>query len=260
MAGGPGDAASPVSYWFWAGCKGHARVGRVRNHNPGLNGLLVVDKPLGLSSMGVVRRVRRAAGGAKVGHAGTLDPLATGVVICCLGKATRAVEQLMGLTKVYDAVVDLSAFTTTDDREGEREEVAVAHPPDRAAVDRAIGRFIGLIDQTPPAFSAVHVGGQRAYKLARRGEAVDIPSRTVRVDAIEVLDVAWPLLSLRVTCGRGTYIRSLARDLGVALGTGGHLASLRRTAVGPYRVEDAWPLERCEQGVTAKDLLAIPGC
>lgn len=231
---------------------------RIKNRNPALNGLLVVDKPLHLSSMGVVRRVRRAAGGAKTGHAGTLDPLATGVVICCLGKATRAVEQLMGLTKGYDAVVDLSAFTATDDREGERQEIEVAVPPDRALIGGVCDRFIGSIEQTPPAFSAVHIDGQRAYRLARQGAVVDIPSKVVRIDAIELLDYAWPMLSLRITCGRGTYIRSLARDLGEALGTGGHLASLRRTAVGPYRVEDAWTLERCEGGIEAEDLLPIP--
>lgn len=229
-----------------------------RNHNPSLCGLIVVDKPIGLSSMDVVRRVRRAAGGAKVGHAGTLDPLATGVVICCLGKATRAVEALMGLPKVYDARVDLSAFTTTDDLEGPRDEVTVVEPPTREAVDAACGRFVGVIEQRPPAFSAVHVDGQRAYKLARRGEAVDIPIKRVRIDAVEVLGYAWPMLEVRVRCGRGTYIRSLARDLGVALGTGGHLAALRRTAVGPYTLAGAAPIERCEQPITQADLLPAP--
>lgn len=231
---------------------------RRRNSNPHLHGLIVVDKPLGLSSMDVVRRVRRAAGGAKTGHAGTLDPLATGVVICCLGRATRAAERLMGLPKVYEAAVDLSAFTTTDDREGEPKPVEVASPPTAAEIDRACRRFVGRIEQTPPAFSAVHVDGQRAYKLARRGEAVEIPTKTVRIDAIDVLSYDWPLLNVRVHCGRGTYIRSLARDLGVALGTGGHLASLRRTAVGPYTLAIAVPIERCERPITQDDLLPIP--
>ena len=231
---------------------------RRRNLNPSLNGLLVIDKPLGLSSMDVVRRVRRAAGGARTGHAGTLDPLATGVVICCLGRATRAVEQLMGLTKVYDAVVDLSAFTATDDREGERQEIPVDTPPTPAEIDAACASFTGEIDQTPPAYSAVHIDGQRAYKLARQGAQVEIPSKRVRIDAIDILAYDWPDLSLRITCGRGTYIRSLARDLGCTLGTGGHLASLRRTSVGSYRVEDAWSLERCDRGIQEADLLPIP--
>ncbi len=226
-----------------------------------MEGLLVVDKPLGVSSMDVVRRVRRAAGLGrrfKVGHAGTLDPLATGVVVCCLGKATRAVEQLMGLTKVYDAVVDLSAFTTTDDREGERQEVAVAQIPDEATVRQVLATFIGEVEQVPPVYSAVHVDGQRAYKLARRGEQPDMPARTVRIDAIELNRYDWPLLDITVTCGRGTYIRSLARDIGVRLGTGGHLASLRRTAVGPYTLDKAVTFDRLESPLRQEDLLPTP--
>ena len=221
-------------------------------------GLLVVDKPIGWSSMDVVRRVRRAAGRAKTGHAGTLDPLATGVVICCLGRATRCVVRLMDLTKVYETRVDLSAFTTTDDREGERDVVDVAQPPSEAQVREAVGRFVGHIEQRPPAFSAVHIGGRRAYKLARRGEVVDMPVRTVRVDAIEVLAYAWPELSLRITCGKGTYIRSIARDLGQTLGTGGHLSALRRTAVGSYGLSLAVDAARLEQPIGADDLLPMP--
>lgn len=223
-----------------------------------LCGLIVVDKPLGLSSMGVVRRVRRAAGGCKTGHAGTLDPLATGVVICCLGKATKCVESLMGLAKVYETVIDLTAFTTTDDMEGERLEVDVAEPPTREAVEAVCGRFLGEVRQTPPAYSAVHIHGQRAYKLARRGETIDMPSKTVRIDAIDILDYTWPMLTLRIVCGRGTYIRSLGRDIGEALGTGGHLASLRRTAVGGYTIEHAHPIERFESPVGQDDLLGVP--
>ncbi len=226
-----------------------------------LEGLLVVDKPLGASSMDVVRRVRRAAGLGrrfKVGHAGTLDPLATGVVICCLGKATRLVEKLMGLTKVYQATIDLSAFTTTDDREGVRQEVAVEDPPDEAAVRAALARFVGLIEQRPPAFSAVHIDGQRAYKLARKGETPEMPARTVRIDAIDMHRYDWPLLDVTVTCGRGTYIRSLARDIGVVLGVGGHLAALRRTAVGPYTLERAVDFNRLEQPLRQEDLLPVP--
>lgn len=231
---------------------------RKRYSRDDLHGLLVVDKPLGWSSMDVVRHVRRAAGNVKTGHAGTLDPLATGVVICCLGRATQCVEQLMGLTKVYEAAVDLSAFTKTDDREGERREITVDSPPDQQQVRQALQRFTGLIEQAPPAFSAVHVGGQRAYKMARRGEAVEIPLRTVRIDAIEMLDYHWPLASIRVRCGRGAYIRSLARDVGVALGTGGHLASLRRTAVGPYDLSMAYDAKRLESPIDQRDLLPMP--
>lgn len=239
-------------------------------HTPTVNpvsGLIVVDKPIGLSSMDVVRRVRRAAAdGAgvirlkqmKTGHAGTLDPLATGVVICCVGKATKAVDRLMGQTKTYETVVDLSAFTATDDLEGEREEVAIDAPPSREAVAAAIGSFLGEIEQAPPAFSAVHVNGQRAYKLARRGDAVDIKPRRVRIDAIELLGYDWPRVTLRIVCGKGVYIRSLGRDLGKALGTGGHLAALRRTSIGSYRVEDAHPIERFKRPITQADLLPVP--
>lgn len=222
-----------------------------------MSGLLVVDKPLGWSSMDVVRRVRRAAGGAKTGHAGTLDPLATGVVVCCLGRATRSVGQLMETTKLYDAVVDLSAFTATDDREGEPQVVAVDVPPDEAALRAALGGFVGFVQQTPPAYSAVHVNGQRAYKLARRGEQVTLAARTVRIDAIDVLDYAWPMATLRVTCGKGTYIRSLARDLGGALGTGGHLASLRRLAVGRYDLAMAVDSQRLDKPITQADLISV---
>ncbi len=174
-------------------------------------GLLLVDKPLGWSSMTVVRRVRRAAGGVKTGHAGTLDPLATGLVICCLGPATRTVPGLMGLTKVYETQIDLSAFTSTDDREGERREVAVAAPPDLTRLRAALEGFLGEIDQVPPNFSAIHVKGRRAYKMARRGESFTIAARKVRIDAIDLLDYAWPIIGLRITCGKGAAtIRSLA--------------------------------------------------
>ncbi len=232
-----------------------------------LSGLLVIDKPVGCSSMDVVRRVRRAAAGGiavrgrrprvKVGHAGTLDPLACGVVICCLGAATRAVPSLMDLPKTYVAQVDLSAFTATDDREAPLEPVDVPRPPDRAVIENMLPRFVGLIAQRPPAFSAVHVRGRRAYHLARQGQTVEIGPRTVRIDALELLDYAWPIATLRIDCGKGTYIRSLARDLGAAMGTGGHLASLCRMAVGPYRVQKAMSLDDLPAVLTAEDLLPV---
>lgn len=224
----------------------------------GLCGLLVVDKPLGWSSMDVVRRVRRAAGGVRTGHCGTLDPLATGVVICCLGPATRCVDRLMGMPKRYDAGVDFSAFTTTDDREGERTEMPVAAPPDEIVLRDALAKFIGQIEQVPPAFSAVHVGGKRAYKLARQGKEVSLTARTVRIDAIELLSYQWPIARLRIDCGKGTYIRSLARDLGKVLGVGGHLESLRRTAVGKYDLSLAVSGDRLNTPITGSDLLPVP--
>lgn len=231
-----------------------------------LSGLLVIDKPLGWTSMGVCSKVRGAAGGRvkgpkklKVGHAGTLDPLATGVLLVCVGKATQCVAQLMGQTKVYEATVDLSAFTASDDAEMPREEVAVEVPPTVEQIDGALLKQTGLIDQVPPNFSAIHVEGQRAYKAARQGEMLELKSRQVRIDSIERLSYDWPRLELRITCGKGTYIRSIARDLGKLLGTGGHLTALKRTAVGDYTIGMAHPFESLEDGLTQDDLLPLPG-
>ena len=220
-----------------------------------MDGLLVVNKPVGWSSMDVVRRVRAAAGGGKVGHAGTLDPLADGVVVCCLGRATRRVEQIMGLPKTYRAGVDLSAFTRTDDRESVPEPVAVAHPPPPQTVEAALARFVGRIEQTPPAHSAMRVEGRRAYQLARAGQPVALTPRPVTIHRIAQIEYAWPIATLRIRCGRGTYIRSLARDLGRALGTGGHLARLCREAVGPFTLEQAVTVERCAEGLGPADLI-----
>ena len=223
-----------------------------------LCGLLVVDKPLGWSSMDVIRKVRWAAKMKRVGHAGTLDPLATGVVVVCLGKATKSVESLMGMTKVYEARIDFSAFTSTDDAEGPRQEVVVESPPKVETLRTSIARFIGEVDQTPPMYSAIHIDGERAYKLARRGEEVVMPSRRVRIDGIELLTYAWPTAEIRVTCGKGTYIRSLARDIGKSMGTGGHLTGLRRLSVGIYDLSRSIAGERIAQGISQLDLLPAP--
>ncbi|MFW5682051.1 MAG: tRNA pseudouridine(55) synthase TruB [Phycisphaeraceae bacterium] len=222
-------------------------------------GLLVVDKPLGLTSMDVVRRVRHAAGFAKTGHAGTLDPLATGVVVCCVGNATKVIDRLMDTTKVYDTVIDLSAFTATDDREGDRDEVDVPMPPAREQIEQILPEFLGEIDQMPPAYSAIHVGGKRAYERARSGERVELGARRVRIDALDLRRYDWPELELTVTCGKGVYIRSIARELGQRLGTGGHLRSLRRTAVGRFTLAQAVTIERLEQPIDQSDLLPLPG-
>lgn len=230
-----------------------------------LNGLLVIDKPLGWSSMTVCRKVRAAAGGRvkgpnklKVGHAGTLDPLATGVLVVCIGKATKLVDQLMGQGKVYEATIDLSAFTASDDAEMPRQEVQVESPPTIDQVDAALARQTGRISQVPPDFSAVHVEGKRAYKAARQGETLDLRPRQVRVDSIERLNYDWPRLELRIACGKGTYIRSIARDLGKLLETGGHLTALKRTAVGQYALDQAYPVHDLEKGLTQDDLLPMP--
>jgi tRNA pseudouridine55 synthase len=221
------------------------------------SGILVLDKPLGLTSMTAVAAVRRRAGGVRTGHAGTLDPLATGVLVLALGRATRSIERLMATEKRYRTEIDLTAFTTTDDREGERTEVAAAAPPDEAAVRAALARFTGTIQQRPPAFSAMKVGGRRAYAAARKGTPMELAPRPVRVDAIEPVAYRWPLVTLDIRCGKGFYVRSLARDLGVALGTGGHCASIRRTAVGPFTLDEARPLDALPQRLATGDLLPL---
>lgn len=228
-----------------------------------LHGLLVIDKPAGWTSMDVVRKVRNAAskgrGKQKVGHAGTLDPLATGVLVLCFGRATRLVDRLMGQTKVYETTIDLGAFTASDDAEMPRQEVTVPTPPTLEQIDAALAAQTGLIEQVPPDFSAVHVGGRRAYQAARKGEAVELSAKQVRIDAIDRLGYDWPRLDLRITCGKGTYIRSIARDLGGLLGTGGHLTMLRRTAIGSYTAQRAHALSRFDDGLDAADLIDIEG-
>jgi tRNA pseudouridine55 synthase len=178
-----------------------------------------------------------------------------------VGKATKLCNELMADTKVYEAVVDLSRVSTTDDAEGAVTEVPVAGGgPSLGDIERVIaGAFVGTIMQTPPAYSAISVGGQRAYDLARAGKSVELAARPVRVDEFVVLGYAWPELRVRVTCGKGTYIRSLARDLGRALGVGGMLTVLRRTRSGEYSVEDARMLERVPDPVVQGDLLPMPG-
>lgn len=190
--------------------------------------------------MKAVAVIRRCAGGVRTGHAGTLDPLATGLLVIALGGATRSIERIMGDDKRYLTEIDLAAFTSTDDREGERMEIAVTEPPALARVAEALRGFVGTIRQRPPAFSAIKVAGRRAYRMARRGDAPTLPERPVTVHAIELLRYDYPIVTLAIHCGKGTYIRSIARDLGAALGTGGHCASIRRTAIGSFTVEDAF--------------------
>jgi tRNA pseudouridine55 synthase len=163
----------------------------------------------------------------------------------------------MATDKRYRTAIDLTAFTATDDREGDRTEVAVATPPDEAAVQAALARFTGTIQQRPPAFSAMKVGGRRAYAAARKGTPMELAPRPVRVDAIELVEFRFPIVTLDIRCGKGFYVRSLARDLGVALGTGGHCASIRRTAVGPFTLDEARPLDALPQRLAAADLLPL---
>jgi tRNA pseudouridine55 synthase len=220
-------------------------------------GVVVVDKPAGWTSHDVVGRMRRIAGTRKVGHAGTLDPMATGVLVVGLNRATRLLGHLALTDKAYDATVRLGASTLTDDVEGEvtatRDASGVADD-DLAA---AVAKLTGEIEQVPSAVSAVKVAGERSYARVRKGEAVDLAARTVRVEAFDVLRVRREGqvvdVDVSVVCSSGTYVRALARDLGSALGVGGHLTALRRTRVGGFELADAHPLEELE-----KELAVLP--
>jgi tRNA pseudouridine55 synthase len=211
------------------------------------SGLVVVDKPGGMTSHDVVSRVRRMAGTRKVGHAGTLDPMATGVLVLGVERATRLLGHLMLTEKAYDATVRLGATTTTDDAEGEVLAAASTSGLDEATVRAAAAAFVGTLQQVPSAVSAVKVDGRRAYARERAGESVELPPRTVTVHELVVHDVRLGDdvvdLDVAVRCSSGTYIRAIARDLGAALGVGGHLSSLRRTAVGPFTLDHARTLD-----------------
>jgi tRNA pseudouridine55 synthase len=198
------------------------------------SGLLVVDKPAGWTSHDVVARGRRLAGTRRGGHAGTLDPMATGVLVLGIEKATRLLGHLTLHDKRYDATVAFGTTTTTDDAEGEVLATLPAGHLTEAAVRGAAAAFVGDIEQVPPGVSAISVDGVRSYARVRRGETVTLPARPVTVHAFEVLAVRDAEADVRVHCSSGTYVRALARDLGAALGTGAHLTALRRTASGPY--------------------------
>lgn len=214
---------------------------------PGLDGILVVAKPAGPTSHDVVALVRRLAATKRVGHGGTLDPFASGVLPVFLGHGTRVVEYHLGDRKAYRATVCFGAASTTDDLEGELTP-ATGVAPDRVAVEVAVSAFLGSISQRPPAYSAVKVGGRRAYALARAGEAVELASRDVTIHDLTI--VSWddsdperPVAVLDVLCSAGTYIRALARDLGEALGSAAYLGALTRTASGPFLLADATALD-----------------
>ncbi len=225
--------------------------------------ILLIDKPAGMTSFGVVARVRRVLSEqagmvtvkgkdgvsrqrrkkVKVGHTGTLDPFATGLLIILTGSATKQANEFLKLDKEYIATVRLGAVSTTGDPEGEITEQNVCEKPNKVTVEKCVENFVGENWQTVPAFSAVKIGGQRAYKLARAGKAVEMPRRKVKIYEIEILRYEWPELEIRCKVSSGTYIRTLGEDIGRALGVGAYLTALMRTEVGKYRVEDAVGLE-----------------
>lgn len=212
-----------------------------------MHGVLVVAKPAGPTSHDVVALVRRLAATRRIGHGGTLDPFASGVLPLFLGGATRLVEYHLADAKAYRATICLGATSSTDDLDGELMPLG-GPAPDRATFEAALASFVGRQEQRPPAYSAVQVGGRRAYAMARAGEALDLPSRTVEITALDVLD--WneddpdrPIAIVDVRCSAGTYVRALARDLGEKLGCGAYLGGLVRTASGPFTLDGARPLD-----------------
>lgn len=219
---------------------------------PSEGAVLPVDKPLESTSFDIVREVRRLTDQKKVGHAGTLDPLATGLIIVLVARpATRLQDAFMHLRKTYTATVRLGESTPSHDAETDVTEQVDASHLSHADIAQALSRFVGAFDQVPPMYSAVKVDGERLYKRARRGETVERHPRPVEVYEAHVTGIQDADVSIEVTCSKGTYIRSLARDIGEALGVGGHLTQLRRTAIGEYHVDRAWTLPALREAAGA---------
>ncbi|MBI3956968.1 MAG: tRNA pseudouridine(55) synthase TruB [Candidatus Kerfeldbacteria bacterium] len=222
-------------------------------------GILIINKPSGMTSHDVVDAVRRITGEQRVGHAGTLDPFATGVLVVGVGReATKALGSITtGTMKKYRATVRLGATSETGDPEGpvtEREDVT---PPKRSDIQKALQSFTGTIQQTPPAYSSIKVGGVKSYDRARRGETVQLEPREVTIHELSIVRYAWPELVIDVVCSSGTYIRVLAADIGEKLGVGGYCAALERTAVGTYTIQMARTLKELEQN-WQKAMLPVP--
>lgn len=217
--------------------------------------ILLIDKPAGMTSFGVVARVRRllsqrAGGRVKVGHTGTLDPFATGLMILLVGKGTKRSNEFLKLDKVYEAEIILGETSTTGDPEGEITKTSNRTDEiTKAELEAALVQFTGEIQQIPPAFSAIKINGQRAYKLARKGEEVIMPARTVTVYSLELVEYSYPALKIRTHVSSGTYIRTLAQDIGQTLGVGAYCRELRRTKVGDYAIEQAASLN--DLGITS---------
>jgi tRNA pseudouridine55 synthase len=223
-----------------------------------ISGWVVLNKPYDMTSTQAVGKVRWLLGAAKAGHAGTLDPLATGILPIALGEATKAVPQIQDGTKIYRFSIGWGRATTTDDTEGE--VVATSDiRPDAAALEAVLPRFTGTIMQRPPAFSAIKVDGERAYDLARAGETVELAERPIDIDAIRLVEHGSETSVLEVTCGKGTYVRALARDIAEALGTVGHVTSLHRAAVGPFNDANAITIEQLEAAEAGDERDALLG-
>ena len=224
-----------------------------------MNGALLVDKPAGVTSHDVVAIVRRTLGTKSVGHTGTLDPFATGLLVVLVGKATRLARFLDGFEKEYEATIRLGQGSDTDDSTGTLGSRVASRESSEAEVRAALDGFVGTQQQLPPAYSAKKVDGQRAYARARKGEEVVLKPVEVTIHAAELLRYAWPDAEIRVRVSTGTYVRSLARDLGAKLGAPAHCAALRRTAIGRFRVAGAQALETLERGATLIPMAEVVG-
>ena len=232
-----------------------------RKKGRAISGWVNLDKPLEMGSTQAVGKIRRLFDARKAGHAGTLDPLASGILPIALGEATKTVSFMQEAAKSYEVVVAFGSETTTDDAEGEVMATSDMRP-NAASVEAALGHFTGLIEQVPPQFSAIRKDGRRAYDLARAGEKVDLPPRRVQIDKITLLETMnGDQMRLKVECGKGVYIRSLARDLGRFLGGFAHVGALRRTRVGSFDEKTAFGLEKLTAlGHSARDLAALDAC
>ena len=222
--------------------------------------ILYIDKPLGWTSFNVVSRVRNSLSRRmgirrlKVGHAGTLDPLATGVMIVCTGRATKRIDQLQAGVKEYIATIALGATTPSFDLETEIDATYPTGHITEELVRHTLGRFVGTIEQVPPAYSACKVDGKRAYALARKGKDVELKPKILVIDSIELLSFAPDSIEVRVVCGKGTYIRALARDIGQALGSGAHLTALRRTRVGDALIDNCLTVDQVAELIRTTDI------
>lgn len=221
-----------------------------------MEGILLIDKPCGPSSFSVVAKVRKLSGVKRVGHAGTLDPLASGLLVLCVGRSyTKLASSLTACDKTYESLICLGVSTTTDDAEGKIVQECSTAAVTNQQVLQALEKFRGLIVQTPPQFSAIKIGGRRAYEMARKNTNFVIPAREVTIFELTVIDIDIPRVRLRIHCSKGTYIRSLARDLGAALGVGGFAQEIRRIASGTLSLSDAIKFEHLNQETLTKHLL-----
>jgi tRNA pseudouridine55 synthase len=218
-----------------------------------VSGVLVVDKPIGLTSHDVVQIIRRGTGIRRAGHTGTLDPRASGVLVVLIGPAVRLSEYVSASDKRYQATIRLGSSTDTYDAEGTVTATRPIEDVDEERFDEILQTFVGEIEQVPPPYSAVKVKGRKAYEMARQGEEVDLEPRTIQVYSLDILEWAPPEAVIDVYCSSGTYVRSLANDLGKALGTGAHLVGLRRTKSGRFTLRDAVPLRRLKESFDAGD-------